>query len=214
MPKGATQPENTQAGPTPPPKESSEANPSNLHEMEKQLEFVHMLLAEINTAYSQHAKNEKEIEAIKQNEIHAVHDQILGTDSWFSFVTAPYQLRVGDLHYSINYKTTTGKLDKMVLDEGEKSLTAQIANCPKVGQITLEIPRMLLDSKSGSGSDIPFSVIIQYRQFTHKAIFSELYRNRNARILQIDLPHDPVAFLPHDLRVKITGTQTMHPGNI
>ncbi|GEM_PF-2585586 len=187
-----------------------EPNPPNIGDMEKQLEFVHRLLAEINTAYSQHARNEKELETLKNHEVHEVHDRILGSDSWFTFITAPYQLRVGDLHYSINYKTTTGKLDKIVLNESDKSLTAFITNCTKVGQITLELPRLLIDSQSEDNIDSPFDIFVQYRQFTHKAVFAELYRNNNARILQIDLPHDPVAFFPHDLRIKMVGTKSIH----
>lgn len=187
-------------------------NAANLNEMEKQLEFVHEILAEISQTYSPHSKNERELKTINQHEINAVHDKILGRDAWVTFVTAPYQLRINGSSHSINYKTTTGKLDGITVNEDDKSLTIHVIESIKVGQITLEIPRKILDSKTSMDEDVPFEVRVVYREFTHKAIFSELYRNNESRIIQVDMPHDPVAFVPHDLYIRITGTKTIPTG--
>lgn len=191
------------------PVDPAKVSSSNLDEMEKQLEFVHEILAEISQTHSPHSRNERELKAINQKDINAVHEKIHGRDAWVTFVTAPYQLRINGSSHSINYKTTTGRLDGIMVSESDKSLTAHIVDSTKVGQITLELPRKIIDSKSNTDEDLPFDVRVVYREFTHKAIFAELYRNGESRILQVDLPHDPVAFIPHDLYIRITGTRTI-----
>lgn len=128
------------------------------------------------------------------------YEDSLGIGSEFMYVASPYELRVNEQVYPIDYKINDGKVMSMTTDFEEKSLVIQTKD---VGQLTIDLPREVIDSKSGTG-DLEFQVFVNGEQTP----FKEIQSNGDTRTLLINLC-DGQKEDCHESVVKIIGTNVV-----
>lgn len=126
----------------------------------------------------------------------------------FMVIAGPFNLVVDGDEYPILYKVTSGTLSGITIDPAEKSLTIHIANSSQSGELTIELPRNVIDAKSGdAGSDTSFVVLISNKPVgLEQAEFSEPNSNSSMRTLIIKVPYNGTDTLYDDWYIKILGT--------
>lgn len=127
-------------------------------------------------------------------------DHGIGYD--FIFISGPYELTMGDQIYHINYHLDTGMINSISVNEKEKSLTILTDS---ISQLTLELPRALIDSVEGE-EDTSFIVLIDGKQ----ADFEQIQSSKQTRALFIDLPCGPgYGNLCGKSEIQIVGTRVV-----
>ena len=69
-----------------------------------------------------------------------------------------YNLTIGDKSYPIKFNITGGILDTMAIDGDQAILLVNINASTGGGNLEIELPRDLIDSKTQSNTDKPYSV--------------------------------------------------------
>jgi hypothetical protein len=69
-----------------------------------------------------------------------------------------YNLTIGDKSYPIKFNITGGILDTMAIDGDQAILLVNINASTDGGKLEIELPRDLIDSKTQSNTDKPYSV--------------------------------------------------------
>jgi hypothetical protein len=69
-----------------------------------------------------------------------------------------YNLTIGDKSYPIKFNITGGILDTMAIDGDQAILLVNINASTNGGNLEIELPRALIDSKTQSTTDKPYSV--------------------------------------------------------
>lgn len=128
------------------------------------------------------------------------------TGASFMYISSPFILHVGDRNYSINYKITSGILDKIGVSPDDKSLSIHIVNA-SASNLTIELPRKIIDTTSSNTNESSFNVLIGVSTpDMREATFKEIYSNSNIRTLAISIPYDMTN--PSGVwDIKIMGTQ-------
>lgn len=97
----------------------------------------------------------------------------------------------------IKYNISTGKLLSLVLDKDKSSLIAIVSAPSDKGNLTLEVPRDVVDAKKQGNADAQFAVHVDGKDAT----FRETSNNKVTRILSIDFNKDARV-------IEIIGTQS------
>ncbi len=98
--------------------------------------------------------------------------------------------------FPIKYSIKGGKLVGMLADKHRTTLVLVLDPGQKGGNITIELPRNIIDSKGASNSDTKYQIKIDGKGVDYK----EVANNMNARILSIDFSKD-------NRFIEIIGTQ-------
>ncbi|MDQ4018041.1 MAG: hypothetical protein M3129_05815, partial [Thermoproteota archaeon] len=69
-----------------------------------------------------------------------------------------YDLTIGDKSYPIKFNITGGILDTMAIDGDQAILLVNINASTNGGNLEIVLPRALIDSKTQSNTDKPYSV--------------------------------------------------------
>jgi len=107
-----------------------------------------------------------------------------------------YVLTINGKTFPIKYSIVAGKLVGMLGDRDRTTLVLVLNPSAKGGNMTIEIPRHVLDSKGASNADTKYLVKIDGKGVDYK----EVANNANARILSINFSKD-------NRLVEIIGTQ-------
>lgn len=102
------------------------------------------------------------------------------------YISGPYKLTIGDSMWPINYTLDAGILKSITVNVEKKSLTMHIVNAVDGAQLGIDLPRQLVDAKSGT-SDGKFVVMMRggesdFRQEN----YAETGSNPNTRHLVIN----------------------------
>jgi hypothetical protein len=92
-----------------------------------------------------------------------------------------YNLTVAGKSYPVKYQITGGKLNNMTVDINKGTLLVGISSQSN-GNLTIELPRNVLDSKKPGGSDEQFVVF----QDGQNSEFEEKSNNNQSRTLAIN----------------------------
>jgi hypothetical protein len=98
--------------------------------------------------------------------------------------------------FPIKYSIKGGKLVGMLADKDRTTLVLVLDPSQKGGNMTIELPRNIVDSKGASNSDTKYQIKIDGKGVDYK----EVANNMNARILSIDFSKD-------NRFIEIIGTQ-------
>ena len=98
--------------------------------------------------------------------------------------------------FPIKYSIVGGKLVGMLADKDRTTLVMVLDPSQKGGNMTIELPRNVIDSKGASNADTKFQIKIDGKGVDYK----ELANNANGRILAIDFSKD-------NRFIEIIGTQ-------
>ena len=128
------------------------------------------------------------------------------TERPFMFIAGPYKLMVNHTQYQINYNMTSGLLTNIYASVDDKSLTLSLANVTSSTQVTVSLPRNLVDSKLLK-NDSNFVVLISIKgsDFS-QANFTEAHKDSSSRTLNIGIPYDGMRNPTGMWNVKIIGT--------
>ena len=96
--------------------------------------------------------------------------------------------------YVIEYDITGAKLSYMISDENSFSLLLNV-DTTKQGQLTLNLPRELIDAKKQNGQDETFIILIDGME----VVYHELLNNSKYRKITINFEHG-------DSEIEIIGT--------
>jgi hypothetical protein len=107
-----------------------------------------------------------------------------------------YVLTINGKTLPIKYSIVAGKVVGMLADKDRTTLVLVLNPSAKGGNMTIEIPRHVLDSKGASNADTKYLVKIDGKGVDYK----EVANNANARILSINFSKD-------NRLVEIIGTQ-------
>jgi hypothetical protein len=111
-----------------------------------------------------------------------------------------YNLTIGDKSYPIKFNITGGILDTMTIDGDQAILLVNFNASTNGGNLEIELPRDLIDSKTQSNTDKPFSV---YEDDIDKSIsFIESKTTDQARTLVITFDNE-------DNVIEIQGTELL-----
>ena len=110
-----------------------------------------------------------------------------------------YVLPINGKTYPIKYSIVGGKAVGLLADTDRTTLVTVLNPGAKGGNMTIEIPRHVMDSKGASNGDTKYQVKIDGKGVDYK----ELANNANARVLSIDFSKD-------NRFVEIIGTQMTH----
>jgi hypothetical protein len=97
----------------------------------------------------------------------------------------------------IKYNISTGKLLSLVLDKDKSTLIGVISAPSDKGNLTLEVPRNVVDAKKQGNADAQFTVHVDGKEAT----FRETSNNKVTRTLSIDFDKDARV-------IEIIGTQS------
>jgi hypothetical protein len=100
------------------------------------------------------------------------------------FIAGPYRLAFEGKTYDINYKIFNGSLQRVNINNDRKSLILDTAILSE--NMTIEIPRKILDSTDGNGNPADFKVFLDGKEAT----FQELGTSPSSRILEVAIPYD------------------------
>jgi len=107
-----------------------------------------------------------------------------------------YVLTINGKNLPIKYSIVAGKVVGMLADKDRTTLVLVLNPSAKGGNMTIELPRHVLDSKGASNADTKYLVKIDGKGVDYK----EVANNANARILSINFSKD-------NRLVEIIGTQ-------
>lgn len=114
-----------------------------------------------------------------------------------------YNLTIGDKSYPIKFNITGGILDTMAID-GDQAILLVNINASSGGNLEIELPRDLIDSKTQSNTDKPYSVFED--DIDRSISFVESRTTDQARTLVI-------TFNNEDNVIEIQGTEALsEPG--
>jgi hypothetical protein len=113
-----------------------------------------------------------------------------------------YNLTVAGKSYPVKYQITGGKLNNMIVDINKGTLLVEISSQSN-GNLTIELPRNVLDSKKPGGSDEQFIVF----QDGQNSDFEEKSNNNQVRTLAIN-------FDKGTQEIEIDGTRVLPITNI
>ena len=115
-----------------------------------------------------------------------------------------YNLTIGDKSYPIKFNITGGILDTMAIDGDQAILLVNINASTGGGNLEIELPRDLIDSKTQSNTDKPYSVFED--DIDRSISFVESRTTDQARTLVI-------TFNNEDNIIDIQGTEVLsEPG--
>lgn len=100
--------------------------------------------------------------------------------------TNTYVLTVNGKIFPIKYDINGGKLVGMLADKDRSTLVLVLNPSAKGGNMTIELPRNLIDSKGASNVDTKYQVKIDGKGVDYK----EVANNLNARIVSINFSKD------------------------
>lgn len=100
------------------------------------------------------------------------------------FISGPFYLEFEGKRYALNYKIFDGSIKQINIDKGKKSLVLDTIILSE--NMTIEIPREILDSKGDSGGSADFQVFLDGKE----AAFEELDASPFSRTLGIAIPYD------------------------
>lgn len=100
--------------------------------------------------------------------------------------TNTYVLTVNGKIFPIKYDINDGKLVGMLADKDRSTLVLVLNPSAKGGNMTIELPRNLIDSKGASNVDTKYQVKIDGKGVDYK----EVANNLNARIVSINFSKD------------------------
>lgn len=143
----------------------------------------------------------------------SVYDTAIGQESTMSnsnsaaardAVGSPlYNLTIGDKSYPIKFNITGGILDTMAID-GDQAILLVNINASSGGNLEIKLPRDLIDSKTQSNTDKPYSVFED--DIDRSISFVESRTTDQARTLVI-------TFNNEDNVIEIQGTEVLsEPG--
>lgn len=104
-----------------------------------------------------------------------------------------------DSIYQLRYKMTSGDITYMYADPISKSIKIAI-NSESAGQLTIEIPRYIMDSKDNISMDAAYQVFVGTVDSLKPAESKEIEHNEELRLLVIDYPAGS------DTTISINGT--------
>ena len=107
-----------------------------------------------------------------------------------------YVLTINGKTFPIKYSIAGGKVVGLLADNDRSTLVLVLNPSAKGGNMTIELPRHVIDSKGASNADTKYQVKIDGKGVDYK----EVANNANARILSIDFSKD-------NRFVEIIGTQ-------
>lgn len=107
-----------------------------------------------------------------------------------------YVLTINGKNLPIKYTIVAGKVVGMLADRDRSTLVLVLNPSAKGGNMTIELPRHVLDSKGASNADTKYLLKIDGKGVDYK----EVANNANARILSINFSKD-------NRFVEIIGTQ-------
>lgn len=114
-----------------------------------------------------------------------------------------YNLTIGDKSYPIKFNITGGILDTMAID-GDQAILLVNINASSGGNLEIKLPRDLIDSKTQSNTDKPYSVFED--DIDRSISFVESRTTDQARTLVI-------TFNNEDNVIEIQGTEVLsEPG--
>ena len=96
--------------------------------------------------------------------------------------TNVYSLAINGKAFPIKYNITGGKMVGIVADKDRTTLALDLDPSQKGGNLTIELPKNVIDSKGASNDDTKFQVKIDSKGVDYK----EIANNVNSRILSID----------------------------
>jgi hypothetical protein len=146
--------------------------------------------------------------------VNITHTQAIGQESAMSnsngtaaidAVGSPlYNLTIGDKSYPIKFNITGGILDTMAIDGDQAILLVNINASTGGGNLEIELPRDLIDSKTQSNTDKPYSVFED--DIDRQISYMESKTTDQARTLVI-------TFNNEDNVIEIQGTEVLsEPG--
>ncbi|MFZ0223478.1 MAG: hypothetical protein WA323_13880 [Candidatus Nitrosopolaris sp.] len=107
-----------------------------------------------------------------------------------------YVLTINGKTFPIKYSITGGKVVGLLADKDRTTLVLVLDPSAKGGNMTIELPRHVMDSKGASNADTKYQIKIDGKGVDYK----EVANNADARILSIDFSKD-------NRLVEIIGTQ-------
>ena len=107
-----------------------------------------------------------------------------------------YVLTINGKTFPIKYSIVGGKVVGLLADNDRTTLVLVLDPSAKGGNMTIELPRHVMDSKGASNADTKFLVKIDGKGVDYK----EIANNSNGRTLSINFSKD-------NRLVEITGTQ-------
>ena len=107
-----------------------------------------------------------------------------------------YVLTINGKTFPIKYSITGGKVVGLLADKDRTTLVLVLDPSAKGGNMTIELPRHVMDSKGASNADTKYHIKIDGKGVDYK----EVANNADARILSIDFSKD-------NRLVEIIGTQ-------
>jgi hypothetical protein len=107
-----------------------------------------------------------------------------------------YVLTINGKTFSIKYSIAGGKVVGLLADNDRSTLVLVLNPSAKGGNMTIELPRHVIDSKGASNADTKYQVKMDGKGVDYK----EVANNANGRILSIDFSKD-------NRFVEIIGTQ-------
>jgi hypothetical protein len=115
-----------------------------------------------------------------------------------------YNLTFGEKAYPVVFNILGGILDNMSVDGDQAILLVSIDASMNGGELKIELPRDLIDSKTPSDSDKPF--LVYEEDIVREMSFVESNTTEKARVLVI-------AFNNEDDTIQIQGTEILsEPG--
>jgi hypothetical protein len=111
-----------------------------------------------------------------------------------------YNLTIGDRSYPIKFNITGGILDTMAIDGDQAILLVNINASAGGGNLEIELPRDLIDSKTQSDTDKPFSVFED--DIDRQISYTEAKTTDETRTLVI-------TFNSEDNVIEIQGTEVL-----
>jgi hypothetical protein len=115
-----------------------------------------------------------------------------------------YNLTIGDKSFPIKFNITGGILDTMAIDGDQAILSVNINASTDGGNLEIELPRDLIDSKTQSNTDKPYSVFED--DIDRQISYIESKTTDQARTLVI-------TFNKEDNVIEIQGTEVLsEPG--
>ena len=117
---------------------------------------------------------------------------------------ALYNLKFGEKAYPVVFNIRGGILDNMSVDGDQAKLLVSINASMNRGELRIELPRNLIDSKTPSDTDKPF--LVYEDDIDREMSFVESNTTEKARVLVI-------AFNNEDDTIQIQGTEILsEPG--
>lgn len=136
-----------------------------------------------------------------------------GNTARFMIITGPYNVTVDGKNYPIEYKINTGILSGIILNNTEKSLTVHITNSSHAGELTIKLPRSVVDAKTNnnnSNQDGNFVLLMNNRPTNlQQTNFVEIAHDDDSRTLLIIFPYNGTNTLYDEWYIKILGTNVV-----